>query len=237
MSAEVWSDERVEAALASLAEELVVPTAALETGRPATVGRFPPGRRILLAAAAALLVVIAVVAAVPPARRTVAGWLGIGTVTLERVASPATAPTGLEPFDDGVPPLDVAVAVAASGLDERRLDTAGLGVPERAGRPPEGGILLAWDGDDTTLWIRAPDEVADAETAVIKRLDAEDRAERIAGVGDAALLIDGEHVLTTPARRVAADRVLWWVVDDVEHRLESDRPVAELIAIARALTN
>ena len=55
--------------------------------------------------------------------------------------------------------------------------------------------------------------------------------------GEAAILIDGDHVLATPARTVAAGRVLWWVVDDVEHRLETDRSRADLLDMGRTLAD
>ena len=34
--------------------------------------------------------------------------------------------------------------------------------------------------------------------------------------------MEGDHVLTTPSRSVAADRVLLWIDGDLEYRLESD---------------
>jgi hypothetical protein len=108
-----------------------------------------------------------------------------------------------------------------------------LGRPDEAGRPPEGGVVLAWKEGSTTLWVLP----AHDGPAVVKQLGAEDRAEVIAGVGEAAVLIEGDHVLSTPARELAADRVLWWIVSTREHRLESDRVGAELIAIGRALTS
>ncbi len=127
-------------------------------------------------------------------------------------------------------PLDVAAAIAATDLDLGRVASSPLGAPDAAGVPPEGGVLLAWD-DGTTLWVR---QVGD-DITVVKRLGEEDRVDDVPGVGDYAVLIDDEHVLDTPARRVAADRVLWWIGGDREHRLESDRPAAELIEIAGAL--
>jgi len=225
-----WTDERMEAALAGLADELVVPTGPLDL-TPRRARR--PGRWLL--AAAAVAAVVALVAAVVPAgRRAVAGWLGLGRVTVERVDPGLAPPRERAGFAEDVTPLDVDAALTAAAVDAATLDVAGLGRPEAAGRPPEGGVVLAWDGGATTLWVRRPEEGDDA--MLVKRLTVDAVAEPVADVGEAAVLVDGAHELTTPARTVAADRVLWWIVDDVEHRLETDRPRAELVAMGRTLS-
>jgi hypothetical protein len=54
-------------------------------------------------------------------------------------------------------------------------------------------------------------------------------------LGDYAVLIDGAHVLDTPARRVAAGRVLWWLDDGRQWRLESEVDAATMRAVGRAL--
>jgi hypothetical protein len=225
-----WSDRRLERALAALADELVVPAApeklTFSTRRQAR-------GRALAVAAAVLGVAVGVIATVPDTRDAVAGWLGLGSVRLERVAVPTEDRVGLPRLDDDVVAVDVDEALVEAGVTTEALDAAGLGRPDEAGRPPEGGVVLAWNEGSTTLWVLP----AHDGPAVVKQLGAEDRAEVIAGVGEAAVLIEGDHVLSTPARELAADRVLWWIVSTREHRLESDRVGAELIAIGRALTS
>jgi hypothetical protein len=223
----VWTDARLEAALAGLADELDVPDHPLEVRRPAG----PRTGRVLAAAAAVVLVVALVVAALPAGRRAVAGWLGLGRVRVERVDPDLVVPTVV--FADDVTPVDVDVALADSGIPTSAFDAAGLGRPERAGRPPEGGVVLSWDGGATTLWVRRAAEGGDGD--IVKKLLVEAEAEPVPAIGDAALLIEGDHVLSTPARTVAADRVLWWILDDVEHRLESDRDRGALLVIGRTL--
>ena len=225
----VWSDERIEAALAGLADELVVPDGPLDTVRP---GRGHRPERVLIGVAAAVIVLALVLSAVPAGRRAVAGWLGLGRVRVERI-DPGLERPPESGFVDGVAPLDVDVALAAAGVEEPALDGAGLGRPEAAGRPPEGGVVLTWDDGATTLWVRRPDEGDDV--GLVKQLIADAVAEPVEGIGEAAILIEGDHVLATPARTVAADRVLWWVVDDVEHRLETDRSRADLLEMGRTL--
>ena len=225
----VWSDERIEAALAGLADELVVPDGPLDTDGPDR-GRRPG--RALLALAAAVLVLALVLAAVPAGRRAVAGWLGLGRVRVERIDPGLEVPPE-SGFVDGVAPLDVGDALGAAGVQDGALAAAGLGRPAAAGRPPEGGVVLTWDDGATTLWVRRPDE--GDEAGLVKKRIADAVAEPIEGIGEAAILIDGDHVLATPARTVAADRVLWWVVDDVEHRLETDRSRADLLDMGRTL--
>lgn len=223
-----WSDDRIERALAALADDLVVPDEPEDITAPP---RRPALRRLLAAAAVALAAAAGIVAAVPDARDAVAGWFGLGSVRLERVALPAPQAGGLPRLTDGVVAVDVDQAMAEADVSLAALDAAGLGRPDEAGRPPEGGVVLVWRQGSTTLWIRT---VEDAPM-VIKRLADDDRAELVAGLGEAAVLIEGDHVLATPARELAADRVLWWVAGTREFRLESDRPGGELVDIGRAL--
>jgi hypothetical protein len=226
---DLWSDERIDAALAEIAVHLDVP--AVVTGgwqtseqRPAT--RRPMTRRPWVLVAAAVLLVLGVLAAISPVRSAVARWFGV-----ELEIDPSADPTGLDAFIDGVRPLGVDEGLERVGLTVQRLDGSGLGRPDAAGEPPEGGVLLAWGRGDTTLWVRPGDETI----GVVKKLITADQARVIDGIGDYAVLIDGAHVLETPSRRLAAGRVLWWFDDSAEHRLESDLAPAELQAIAQAL--
>ena len=138
-----------------------------------------------------------------------------------------------EVFADGVQPLDVEEAIGRAGLDAPRLDAAGLGRPDGAGIPPEGGVLLSWDRGTTTLWLRHGEDVV----MVVKRLLEDGQAEPVERLGEYAVLIDGAHVLETPSRHVAAGRVLWWLDGGREHRLESDLDAGAMIEIGRALAS
>jgi hypothetical protein len=71
---------------------------------------------------------------------------------------------------------------------------------------------------------------------VKKLFNLQDQVTPIPRLGDLAALIEGEHVLETPARRVAAGRVLIWVADGLEYRLESDLPRAEMLKVARSVS-
>ena len=177
-------------------------------------------------AAAAVLIVIVGVVAIRPARETVARWFG---VTIEQDDGTGAAARGA--FADGVAPLDVDDAIAMSGLDPQAIEATTLGRPDAAGTPPEGGVLLAWREGATTLWVRPGDD----DVLLVKRLGAASRSRPVTGFADYAVLIDGPHVLETPARRVAAGRVLWWLGDNTQNRLESDLDEATLLDIGRAL--
>ena len=63
----------------------------------------------------------------------------------------------------------------------------------------------------------------------------EDTARPVTGLGEQAMVIDGGHVLETPARRVAAGRVLLWVEDGLQYRLESDLSMRRMLEIARSV--
>ena len=106
-----------------------------------------------------------------------------------------------------------------------------LGRPDAAGVPPEGGVLLAWRDGATTLWVRPGDD----DIVVVKKLIGSQGYEMVDDLGDYAVLIDGGHVLDTPARRVAAGRVLWWLDDGRQWRLESELDATTMLAVGRAL--
>jgi hypothetical protein len=57
----------------------------------------------------------------------------------------------------------------------------------------------------------------------------------VGGLGDAAVFVGGDHVLTTPHRRLAADSVVLWVRDGFEYRLEADTERARMLDLARAV--
>jgi hypothetical protein len=222
--AEAWTDDRLDGALLALADVLDVPgDEHLVIGRG--LARRRRRRWPLLVAAAIVLVVIAIVA-IAPARETVARWFG---VTIER----DDGATARGSFADGVAAIDVDDGLDRAGLDATAFDGTPLGRPDAAGIPPEGGVLLAWRDGATTLWVRPGDD----DVMVVKKLIGSQQAELIDDVGDYAVLIDGDHVLDTPARRVAAGRVLWWLGDGRQWRLESDLDAATVLAVGRSLAD
>jgi hypothetical protein len=219
--ADSWTDERLDAALFAVADILDVPSdERLVVARPAPRARR---RWPLLVAAAVVLVVIGVVA-IAPARDTVARWFG---VSIER----DDGATARGSFADDVTAIDVDDAIARTGLTPAAFDATSLGRPDAAGIPPEGGVLLAWRDGATTLWVRSGED----DVVVVKKLVGSGGSELIEDLGDYAILIDDDHVLDTPARRVAAGRVLWWLDDGRQWRLESDLDAATMLAVGRAL--
>jgi hypothetical protein len=219
--ADSWTDERLDAALFALADILDVPSdERLVVTRPAPRARR---RWPLLVAAAVVLGVIGVVA-IAPARDTVARWFG---VSIER----DDGATARGSFADDVTAIDVDDAIARTGLTPAAFEATSLGRPDAAGIPPEGGVLLAWRDGATTLWVRSGDD----DVVVVKKLVGSGGSELIDDLGDYAVLIDDDHVLDTPARRVAAGRVLWWLDEGRQWRLESDLDAATMLAVGRAL--
>jgi hypothetical protein len=219
--ADSWTDERLDAALFALADLLDVPSdERLVVARPAPRARR---RWPLLVAAAVVLGVLGVVA-IAPARDTVARWFG---VRVER----DDGATARGSFVDDVTAIDVDDAIARTGLTPAAFDATSLGRPEAAGIPPEGGVLLAWRDGTTTLWVRSGDD----DVVVVKKLVGSGGSQLIEDLGDYAMLIDDDHVLDTPARRVAAGRVLWWLDEGRQWRLESDLDAAAMLAVGRAL--
>jgi hypothetical protein len=220
--AEPWTEERLDAALFAVADSVDVPgdERLVIDRRPARNRRRWP----LLVAAAIVLVAIGVVA-IAPARDTVARWFG---VRIERDDGAKARGS----FADDVVAIEVDDAIARAGLDATVFDPTPLGRPDAAGIPPEGGVLLAWRDGATTLWVRQGDD----DIVVVKKLiGSRDDARPIDDLGDYSVLIDGNHVLDTPARRVAAGRVLWWLDDGRQWRLESELDTTTMLAVGRAL--
>lgn len=218
--AEPWTDDRLDAALFALADQLDVPGG----GDLAIPGRRR-SRSIVWLAAAIVVGVVAGVVAVAPAREAVARWLG---VRIER--DDGASATGS--FTDGVTILDLDTAFDLARLDRATFEATPLGLPDAAGTPPEGGVVLSWSEGATTLWVRAGDD----DVVVVKRLIGSRRAELVSDLGDDAVLIAGDHVLDTPSRRVAAGTVLWWLADGQQWRLESQLDPATMLTMAHALT-
>jgi hypothetical protein len=225
-------DEHLEAVLAGVGAHLEVPEA--PEWRPA--GARPPARsrRRVLALAAGVAAVAGasgvVGGPVRDAAAEVGDWLGLGGT---RVEEGAADPTGLPPLSDDLPPVPVARAEAALGRPLPVVGHPDLGRPDLVVVPPEGGVVLGWDRGATTLWVqRATDPPGGRTVKVLGELDS---AEAVDDLGEAAVLIEDDHVLVTPHRRLAAGAVLLWMADGWEYRLESDLPTARMLAAARSV--
>ncbi len=117
----------LEAALAALGEDLrFPPTPDLAAAVGARLRPRRPGwERLALAAAVVLAVLGIAVAAWAPARDTVAGWLGVPGVGIERVPKmpPATSPSGIDLGSEST----LAGAEAQAGFHVSQ--ASGLGMP------------------------------------------------------------------------------------------------------------
>jgi hypothetical protein len=232
---ERFSDQHLEAVLASVGRQLVVPAGSapvLSRPLPDAPRRSP--RVALLVAATITLLLLVVGAAVAPVREAVADWLGIGSTSIERVRGPAGDPEGLPKLSAGAVTATPAQARAQLGAALPVVSDRALGPPGRLAIPTEGGVLLVWPRGQTTLWVHRDDG---SGVAFVKKLLTDlDRVRAISYLGDGGALIEGPHVVETPTRRLAAGRTLLWVDGDLEYRLESDLPADRMVAIARSVS-
>lgn len=231
----------VDAVLARIDE---LPPLAAE-GRSHRPGSPPPRRRSLAVALVAVLVVLATVVLVAPARQAVAHWLGIGAtrVVVEggdgaTVGSPApssSVPGSPIPGSSAPPPA------AGSDLDGDVIPSLG----------PPGSIADGPGRARTFRWSAGPDlpplgpgsvgaqltvRPADSEI-VTKRVDpaVEIVFVEIPGRSDPtlALWIGGEHEREAPGGAPElAQRVLVWVDEGIEYRLEADLDLVAVLALA-----
>lgn len=220
-------DGRLDAVLRSVGVHLDVPQ---PTGWDGP--RAAPSRRwlpVLVVAVVALL--LATTLAVAPVRRAVAGWLGIGSTRVEQVGPGEASTTGLPVLADGAQAITAEDASRLLGGRPVPASLLGLGRPDALVTAREGGVLLVWNEGATTLWLRPLP--FDGGMYVKKLVAGTDGIRSVQGIGDAALVIDQPHVLVTPDRRVASGRVVLWLQDDLEHRLESELPLDRMLTIAR----
>ncbi len=221
-------DDRLAEVLADVGQQLF-------TG-PATVSardarRWQSVARIALAAAAA---VVLLVLAITPLRTAVADWLGIGSTRIRIDPSPTTTIEEVQSIDADLTRIDRARAEEIIGESLGGLDGSDLGAPSGFARMPEGGVLVLWP-DGSTLWIHV--ESIDADRYFDKLVSSGAQIQRVDGLGDSAMVIEGDHLLQTPHRIVLATTAVVWRTDAMEYRLESVREPDDLIAIARQLAN
>jgi hypothetical protein len=236
--ADTWTDEQLALVLASVGEHLVlIDEPAPEHGSPvpSSGAGSESWRRqgMAVAAAVVLVVALAVGALVAPVREAVADWLGLGSTRIEQTPDGRSDPAGLPSLDATLVPVTPAAAAAELGQPLPEIDTTLLGAPNLVALAPEGGVIMGWDQGETTLWVRRLGDPADVWMHKLASLDV--RIEQVDGLGDAALSVEGDHVLATPDRRLAADTVVLWIDVGLEYRLESDLDLETMLDIARAV--
>ena len=220
--AETFSDARLEEILVSVGAHLVVDAPSTQRGSTWI-------RR--LAVAAVILVALLVAGlAVAPVRSAVADWLGIGRTHVVKV------PGGVD--TRGLPLIQERLMAVSHDEAERALGRSlptveALGDPQVLVLPPEGGVIMAWPEGRTTLWVHSID--VDPRVFLDKLVAVGEKVEPVEGVGDAALYVEGTHILETPGRTLAARSVLLWVQDGVEYRLESDLSRDQMIEVAKSV--
>ena len=187
--------------------------------------------RPLLIAAVVVAVIAGAVLAIAPARRAVSGWFGAGRihVELDRTAVPA----GLPAFTDAAERIEPSAAAPLLGRPMPPVAGSSLGTPSDWWTVPEGGVLVSWPDGDTSFWVVVVE--GDGGDMLKKVGDRENVVSELPGLGDGGLAVSGEHVLQTPHRRVRATSVVVWTDGDLMMRLDGNRPIAELIAIAAQL--
>jgi hypothetical protein len=229
----VDDNDRLALVLASVGDHLVIEP---QGGDPAqarhgTVTSRSRRHRVgpVLAAAA---VIVAAVLGFAPTRGALAGWLGIGSTRIRLDPVVVPDPTLHPSIADDTEPVGRAGAEDLVGRPLPDLDSTQLGAPAGYAAIPEGGVLVVWD-DATTLWIHRAQ--IDLGAVREKQLPATSPPEPVEDLGDEALLLSGDHLLKTPHRTVAAATVVLWVSGPWELRLESGRPAAELVGIARQI--
>jgi hypothetical protein len=227
MSNERRDEDRVEAVLASVGEHLAVTPNSVTAPNEVANRRW---LRPLLAAAVTVAVLVGATLAIAPARRAVSGWFRAGRIEVQIGAG--TADGSLPVFTDAVERIEPSDAEALLGAELPVLDGSALGAPSDWWTVPEGGVLIGWPDGGSSLWI-VP---TDGEDPVMKKaLSPGNDVRSVAGLGDQAFAVAGEHVFQSPHRRVAADSVVVWEDGDLTFRLEGTADVDDLIDLARQL--
>lgn len=186
-----------------------------------------PHRWLAAAAVVAVLVVAAMV--IEPSREALAGWLGIGSTRIERV------PDADLPADASLPDLGDTVP-----LEPDDSPLAALGTPDVVFVDEAGVRSYAWAATDGLPALGESDLGAvlsvvetPADELNTKLVGADDPVEAVTVSGASGLWIPAGHVLLghdgTPT---AAQRVLLWVADGYEYRLETNLDRADALSLA-----
>ena len=189
----------------------------------------PRGARSLRWAAAAAAAVVLAIAAVivEPSREALAGWLGIGSTTIERV------PDADLPESPRLPDLGMRVPVGPGDTP-----VPSLGPPDAVFVDDHRGRSYVWEATDTLPAVSGTDlgvilSVRSAGRDLAKLVGEDDPVEIVRIRDGVGLWLPADHVvLDADGVPTAADRVLLWVEDGAEYRLETDleRPAAVALA-------
>lgn len=223
-------DTHLDEVLASIGPLLVLEPLPAAAVTP-EIARPPRRWRRWLAGGAAAAVLT--IAGVSPLRSAVADWLGIGSTHVEVRPDPDLVPADLPGITDQAMPISPRQAEGRLDPQLReRLDDTELGDPAGFALIPEGGVLVVWP-DGTTLWVHSNGMGVDGWLE--KLVASDEQVHHVDDLGDDALAVLGAHVLETPDRTVRAGTTVLWTRGTTELRLAGDRPVEELIAVARLL--
>jgi hypothetical protein len=208
--------------------------------------------------AAAVVLAVAAVVALPPSRRTIARWLGIGTVAIRSVPATVLPPTVTNPAGSTVPGslpgagpttnrTPSAAIVAAQARVPFTIRVVGLA---EAGEPIEITVDDTGPGQGVAVAIRYATftlvelSSGDGDFPIAGKLVPPGATVSFTDVGStAAAWVDGVHeiaylapdgsVRTDTVRR--AGPVLVWARDRVTYRLEGLDDRAEAVRVAASL--
>ncbi|WP_116995533.1 hypothetical protein [Desertimonas flava] len=216
-------DDRLDAVLESVGHHLAVAPDSGDDLSPdlasaGWAGRRHPGQRLLVAALA-VVVVAGAVLAIAPARRTVGGWFGVGRTEFRVDVDLALPADRLPGFVAGGEPIAPSQAAARVGVPVDGLDHCPLGAPVAWLAVPEGGAAAVWDDGGTTLWLLPAGELQ--EILFTKTVAMAAQVRPLPDLGDGGVAVEGDHVLTTPYRSVAAGSAVLWTTGGLSFRLES----------------
>jgi len=229
------NDDRLGVVLADVGRHLVVDAPTGSAVAPARRAGRSPGaaRRTLLVAALVITVVTGTVLSIAPARRVVGGWLRAGGIDVSVDPDVGGHIDGLPSFIEDATPIDPDRASDLLVRPPTGLGSASLGAPDGWWTVPEGGLLLTWNEDQTSLWIVVTD---DHQTGMIDKLVASAQAATAQpGLGDGGLAVSGPHVMQTEHRRVAANSVVAWPDGGFTWRLESVADLDDVVARAESI--
>lgn len=192
-------------------------------------------RRGLAVAACIIVVATAAVIVVAPTRRAVGSWFGVGPVAVR--LDPRLDVAALDTL---APVLDESQLVAVDpdraadvfGGPVPAVDRTSLGPPQQWWEPPEGGLLVSWNGGVTTLWLLAVN--ADVSDYLFKFVPEASEVTELTNLGDGGVAISGDHLLRTPRRDARATNVVVWSAVGVVWRLESVGDAADMDGLIRS---